>query len=417
MFISIFTTLIIFNDSFYLVPFSLFGIIGVGNTIDFTKLYYNGSYNEFFNSVVILVVCALITVLLHMIINYKKYKELKLKLFWPYIFMFIVFILSLVNTEDLNLFSIGIGIYLLPFIMYFAYKLIDVNDDYLDVLSYLMLLFVLAIAYQLYEVILNYQTANILEFIMFHGIRLNYAITNDYASFVIMVLPFIIYLASKSKLPVFSYVVFIIGVAVVFVSHSRNGFGAVLISLPLLLYLVLRYSKHRVLNIIQLLIVLIICYNLINHWIPNDLMDNSAELFLSELMKFSDRAKLMDIGLEKWGEHKILGTGLFSANTFLQKENGSPFTSYHSSFIDFLSNNGIVGLLSWIYFLLVIYIEPLKKLKNPFNFTALVSLIILIPFWLFNTQHQNPINLIILMIIVAAVEGSNKKEKSTTIND
>lgn len=195
----------------------------------------------------------------------------------------------------------------------------------------------------------------------------------------------------------------------VYLSASRAGliFVSASIIIYYLIYFVFPFTRKSIPYFVLILCTLVLLQPHIQKALENSLITKRFEI-----AKGDHRIDLLKMGMEVGLDHPIFGVG--SGNFNIYTKEGA-----HSSFAGILANNGIPGLMLYIY---LIY-EALKKAyinlkSNKFvSRVRLVFFIFFILFALYNFFYWFHLNLFLLgffFIIRAHLENINKVTKNVT---
>lgn len=169
----------------------------------------------------------------------------------------------------------------------------------------------------------------------------------------------------KEKFALFIYALLII------LTLSRGAFVSLLITLIYYLFFCKDDIKKTIINIIKIIIVLIIVVPLINNITTKYLSFSTTNLINSRIQSLttdggSGRERLWKYALDSFSEHPIIGIGINNTLTYNNLNyNENHYT--HNTYLEILSELGIIGMIIYIIIIYMIY-KNTRKYKNKYPF-------------------------------------------------
>lgn len=214
-------------------------------------------------------------------------------------------------------------------------------------------------------------------------------------------------------------VLFVISAFGVIMTFSRSGWIILALQAALYAWLYLRDENFRKKDLSVLLIVAIL--------VLSPLFVKMMTLQESNTSSTENRVLLSEISIEAFSQKPALGYGsgafinLVESNVRFRAKYGEPIDS-HGVLQKVAAENGLFGLLSWIFlglYLLILFIRALKKygIKYPWLAPLLIASLGGLFFQIFNTSYYKgkvwlPITLSILAIeLVEKHYEKNRKQK------
>lgn len=196
----------------------------------------------------------------------------------------------------------------------------------------------------------------------------------------------------------------------IFLIQSRGLF--IIFCIYLLLYFLL--TKVNFKNLLKVLLILFLLYSLGNIFISADIKQSVQNRFYS-LLVFVDneyvteytgtsitvRSDLVERGIELFSESPILGVGLGSFMT----HGSTQFPISHNDYILVLSEQGIIGLLTFLLFLgsfIKLAYNNLKRQNTPTNQGLFLSICGISVYLLFINAYDN----LLFWTIIAAISAN-----------
>lgn len=125
----------------------------------------------------------------------------------------------------------------------------------------------------------------------------------------------------------------------------------------------------------------------------------------------SGREEIFQTGIDLFRKHWLFGAGSYSGMTYL-----APFHlyTYHNYWIHTLATTGIVGLIAFVYYLIMI----LKScfLKNRYNLLVLFSVLVMMIHGLVDNTFYNPKIMLFLSVILPLLVQNEKQPVVEIIN-
>lgn len=231
-------------------------------------------------------------------------------------------------------------------------------------------------------------------------LNLGWGIGNNAALVLLFSVPFILYLAVKSKRPGF-YVLLLASVSVTIVfCFSRGCIIILLISaLPLVVYAVSKAVNPVSLSLwflVSAVTIALVAYAL---WEP---LSETVVRFLSRSPGDNGRFALWRRAAEDWINGGIVVGAGFGYGS---KLSGAVFFNwYHSSFMQALSNLGLIGLAAFCFHTVTRY-RPLINKGSLFSVMALASSLMSGIYGLIDVTYYTPYYLIPMLILLSASEN------------
>jgi O-antigen ligase len=123
----------------------------------------------------------------------------------------------------------------------------------------------------------------------------------------------------------------------------------------------------------------------------------------------SGREEIFQTGMALFREHWLFGAGSYSGMTYL-----APYDlyTYHNYWIHTLATTGVIGLIAFVYYLIMI----LKScfVKNRYNILVLFSVLVILIHGLVDNTFYNPKIMLFLSVILPLLV-QNKREQIVEI--
>ena len=246
-----------------------------------------------------------------------------------------------------------------------------------------------------------------------------WGIWNTMGMYLVLCLPFIVYLAGKEKtgyiFASFSVVVFI----AVFMSCSRQSIIGAILVYPISLLLLFIKGKNRLLNsvvmsvVLDALVIFLLCFkdNLFKYFI-----ELFKQIVVNGELSGSGRKMIWEEALEHFKSAPILGAGFYvkmSAAHF----SGLGFipTMAHNTIMQILSSCGIIGLIVYLSHRVLTGVSYFKNItvERSYLFLGIVGFLIIC---LFDNHIFNIFPTIIYSCLIGALSASEKKKNTPVPN-
>ena len=417
-----FVTILLFNDSKYLVPCGLAMIFSIG-----TGFTTNQSYGPLMFSVLFLA-ASFIAYIIRNGFNYKSLKSYKGLLalsilsFIPLLYHNTIkqgIIDGKLTSNDNALYFLYFG-YMAYFLLYILFAVVLRKDSLrmtFKSIGYISL--VLSIECALYVLTNGFVKAY----------RMGWGHCNEAGILILLGLPFLtldLVKVNKIKgfiLPTIKFLIAIVGV-VCSTSRGTYLFGAVEI-LALLIYVFI-VSKYKKLMLITALVVIALglTFAQIKFGIPN-LVNKVMDLVFVRGLSMDDRFRLYKEAIIVWKETPLtimFGAGCVAELTKEGFEDINTFMVFHSTFFECLATLGIVGVLALGLHFFERY-KQLKLLDKKEMFYILIGFIIVDLYGLIDNTYGMYYFMIPIVIIMAAFDSNREslkgrcEDETNKIND
>jgi hypothetical protein len=390
----------------YLLPLPLFVVpIFRGLLKDVGKI---ANASDVITASVIIMVVAGVGGLVFDIIKHKRFKQ-KGRLFLAFSLIIGAMVLSLFNSPDIVNAVSGMAIYVFMFFFYvYILNIATAENHFRIFLSKTITYFVSLTALMCVMAIVEDKTVT--ESIIKKDINIGWSISNNIATYLVFGIPFILYLSIHEKYKFAYYFLSIILAVVTFLTGSRAGIGGlVLLAVPSIVYTLYRTErKDFVAHLLTaLLFTMPFIFVAIYLNIPEALYQR---LFVSKFFfYYDDRKRLLEIAMESFSNHPLIGTGVFSAGHYI-KLGGKNVFSYHNIFFETLACMGIAGIMAYVYFSFVKF-KMLLFNSNMFKLYGLMAIVGSYIFALVDTSYLNPIYMYMVVAFLAIAEKSATIQK------
>lgn len=321
----------------------------------------------------------------------RKKPKFNNKILISMILIFIVNILSLVNTtKDTIIFGIvGVGqsaLYMIIFLYFFNNKN---KDDYRKIAINAMAMGI-AIFLELVILLLTFEG----EVINKSTVTLGWGLSNFIAITVTVLIPITFYLYIENQKRKFVLVAVILEIITIFLTFSKGAFLALGIILIPFIIVAFYFAKSKKTLLIDGAICIAIF--LIGIFLLSGI-DAVWKGFLSYFDKMSDRGwfkdearlKIYKIGIDQFLRHPILGSGAYTGQYYLKTN-----INYHNYFIQTIATLGSLGLITFLYYMFCTIKQCL--VKNYFNICILFIIIAMSIHGLVDTTWYNPLIMVII---------------------
>ncbi len=369
--------------------------------------------------------------LLSFFINYffrKEKREIKWPLMWPFALFFIVNIISLAFIADLNYSFYNIIRW--PVFLYFAYiwlpfnyisdrKVLKKTIIFLFLSTFLVLItgYLSLIGQNWQESFFRLTSFKIFNIYPFYD---NHNLIAEFLNVGVFLTLIIKDFVKSIKLKKVFNLVFILFIVGIILSFSRAGW--ITLALQLLIYFSfqLRYFKKTAMSWLLYFFIFILALSPFYFKMQNLQVYNYSST--------QSRVLLNDIAIKAFLEKPIFGHGSGQFMNLVAKD--VRFTAQHGDPIDahgfvqkIISENGLLGLLAWLYILIIIAFKIYRSLKKyypqiswilPLSLSVFGSLF----FQIFNTSYYKGkvwLPIVLLLISIEFLDKAyDKKTKSTS---
>ncbi len=171
-------------------------------------------------------------------------------------------------------------------------------------------------------------------------------------------------------------------VTIMFFSGGRGALGTLILGTVVLLYLYNKNTRTHKIKIIRVCVIMAIIAPLLYMVIPDD-AKSVLDLNYTRVFSFFDSSKdindrtsgrdeVLKISLEQIEEHPILGSGIFLYKKEFTLKSEQPYP--HNLFIEVMLQGGVLYLLLFSVFLIVILLKLYRVLKVPQQeFVAIIT--------------------------------------------
>lgn len=327
------------------------------------------------------------------------------------ILIFISQIFSLINTPVLkeSLRSIMMWIF---YILIFAYmfNIEKTNNSKNYGRYYISKVFVyLSIAIFL-EIILYYLEngigQNVIRFYSNDDIHFGWAKPNNIAMLYMLMLPIILYYYTFNQKKYYLLLVIAIDLAMLHVMISRGAYLAmILLVIPLLLKTLsdVKEKTNFIIAIIYSSIIILLLLILVA--IPTGYVKEFFDFLSSKGPNIEEKELMSSIGFNVFERYPLFGGGVGSSRYYLSIALDGNY--YENFLIQTIAETGIVGMLSFGYFLFQMI--KISAIKNKFNSYILIIVIAIIIQGLMETTFYNPIIMILFAFIFPLLATGEEK--------
>ncbi|MCF7924476.1 MAG: O-antigen ligase family protein [Candidatus Izimaplasma sp.] len=340
-----------------------------------------------------------IVLLLGFVIHYFKFKEnvKKGQLTYPIFLMVLAMFLSILNSDIIN---INYGFYLIIGIFYVTIYLFFIQTIKGKNLIYILRLFVVLgvlISTQVFIYYLN--IGDIINALETKEIDLGWGISNFIATYLIIFISSTVYFLRHSKFKIIFSIIISFEIFMLLFTLSRAGILAFVVILPFLVsYLFHDYQNKKQMflyTIIIIILLILVIGTKTDYFIP--IWNRFVRLPDQHLA----RIDLWKEAFVKFKEHPILGAGLFA------RVEDNYFGFYHNTFMHTLATLGIVGFISLMWQIVIVFKVFLKE-HTPEKIILLIALIGANVHGLVDNVYYMPQFMILFFVIIAVVEIHNR---------
>ncbi len=340
-----------------------------------------------------------VALLLGIVIHIIRFKVniFRGKMLFGIVLMFGAMLLSTINAEVINLnylFYAVIGI-VYAFVYFFF-----VNSMEGDHISYLLkMMFILGVLVAV-EVLMYYlRVEDVIYALENKTINLGWGISNYVATYLIVFIPTTFYFAKKMKFNIPLIFVALFQIVMLLFTDSRGGITAfAFVFILLLIYLF--NNKNWGYTLLSVGVTLAILFLVI--YLNYDMFLAMYERF--KLLLFDDSGRL-EIYADAWRvfkEHPLFGAGIFS-----RLDEFGDFRMYHNTVLHVLASFGIIGVISLLIQVFMMFKIALTKINNQ-TIILCISILGAHAHGMVDNVYLMPQFMILLFIIIAVIENSNK---------
>lgn len=373
------------------------GMISIILFFQMSFSYKNGlSYNvddpskSIFHNTNIIIYCSILISLVVMaaivnIIIFKQYKNIckrTLCLIPGLICLSIGYSLAGIGQDyDINNFLFSLSNYSMIigiFIYLTSTAFLEEKEDILKYLSMIMITSTIMIGLQQTYI---YLSNNVIESLVINKDKIvtGWGISNNFAGYFVLSIPFIVYLALTDKHKIIYYLLLVLTAIFIIMSSSRNGiFILTLEAIVSIGIIIFHYKKNIKKVLIPMTISLFIALAVLI--IFHDRIFSLFEHIINLGTSSNGRDELYKTAWNAFLESPIVGKGWFIHNgyDYIIPPNGfSPSFKTHNIFLQLLGSTGIIGLLGFLALVINIAYVTFKKVnsKKLVIFLAIIALV------------------------------------------
>ncbi len=361
-------------------------------------------------------ICLALTFIILIIDIVKIRKKLKLKNI--IIICFAVYtlsgIISFINTPTLPISFMRIGILLgLLFLIIYLYSIVEYNDSNKKYILKIMIIISFCIISQMGLVYFElYDSENPFTIIKRKGLILGWAIGNRYSSILSLSLISTFYFYMTSDLlrkKILSCLIMIIQALAILICLSRGAIlGMGLAAIPLAFY-VFFYSKNKIKEIVAVVCVIGITLLSINLLSNIEVFKEMFDLLKNlDYSNDSGRGPLSDLAISQFKENWFIGSGIGSSRYYITTILNADLVHYHNFIYQLLAEQGIVGIITFLLFLISILLVCIKK--DVYRGIIVCMVVYMMGHGLVDTTFHSPSILPLFMILIVFLATSQKKE-------
>lgn len=353
----------------------------------------------------LLIVASILSIVF--IINFiRKRPKINNGIFLGMLFILFSMIFSLVNTPVLTDSMKAIGLWSFYTILYlYLLNLDDIIENKKTARFYLAKVFVYLSLAVFIEVVIYYLEyglgENIIRFYGSNDVHFGWANTTTVATLYLLIMPILLYYYTLDQKKYYLLLIVGLNLAILHLMLSRGAYLAMIIlGLPLLLKIVsdVKHKTNFIITLIYLTIIALLIILLVA--IPTGYIKEFFDFLSSKGLSIEDIELMSRIGFRVFQRYPLLGAGANSANYYISIAIDNRF--YDNFVIETLANMGLVGLISFGYYLYQIVRYCIKK--NKYNSYVLIVVIAIIIQGLMETTFYNPLVMIILVFIFPLLE-------------
>lgn len=348
-----------------------------------------------------LLITASILTIIFIISFIRKNPKLNNGIFIGMILILFSKIFSLVNTPVLydSLKEVALWAFYSILLLF----LINLEDNKIDIdfqREYLAKVFIYLSLGVFIEIVIYYLEyglgQNIIRFYGSNDVHFGWANTSTVSMLYLIVIPILLYFYTLDQKRYYILLIIGINTLMLHLMLSRGAYLALIIlSLPLILK-TLHDVKHKTNFVITLIyITIIVLLGLIIIAIPTGYVKDFFDFISSKGLSIEDKELITRIGFNVFQRYPLFGGGDGSARFYLKIAIDA--NRYDNFLIETLANIGIIGIVSFGYYLF--YIIKYSLYKNKFNSYVLLVVIGVIIQGLMETTFYNPLVMVMLVFI------------------
>lgn len=314
--------------------------------------------------------------------------------------------LSLVNADHQTIWLICLGIaqtisYVIIFLYFYNVK----DNDSVDYLSKSSLIMGLSITAQIIiHILTKYDDFDFFYFPLGWGNRNTISIMY----MAIIPLTFYIYFKDQTK----KYALYLVGlyILMILIMISRGAYlTLLLLMVPFFIIAYQRMEDKRKflkdLGVAGVLLIVISIIFIFGLGIEDIFYDHIINKILA-IFELTGREEIYPIGYKLFRKYPLFGAGSYTGAYFLRTINGMSIGSYHNYLIHVIATTGLVGIISFMYYI----IKVLKKtlIDDKFNLCILFIILNFLIHGLFDNTFFNPLFMIFLSLVLPLLNEDGK---------
>lgn len=332
---------------------------------------------------------------------YRRKEKFKYKneIVYGLIGIIIANVLSIVNADHNTFWLICLGILqTISFLVVFVYFYNVKDEESVDYLSKSSLILGLSITAQIIIHILT--KSNEYDFFYF---PLGWGNRNTISIMYMAIIPLSFYLYFKNQKNIFSLFLVCVYLVMILIMISRGAYLTLtLLGLPFFFITYQRIdNKKRYLKDIGISVGIIVVFGILIIFglgIQDVFYDHVIDKMLNGIFDLTGREEIYPIGYELFKKYPLFGSGSYTGAYFLRTLNDMSVGTYHNYLIHIIATTGLVGLVSFLYYLVTLFRKVL--IDDKFNLCVLFIILNFLIHGLFDNTFFNPLFMIFLSLVL-----------------
>lgn len=354
--------------------------------------------------IITIAIIGLPTILVDLFRNKLKYRN---DILYAMLLFLLSNILSLININKDTLTLGLVGVFQVAgFCLLFLYFF---NKDKTDLQEYLgknALALGIAIAIEFAIYIITYKGD-----VVGKDIELGWGVSNTIAMMLLLIMPITYSLYLNNQRNNFILFFVMIDILLIIMMLSKGAYIALAIIILPLLIVSYCYVKERKKLIIDWIFSVLILLLMVIFIFRFDILSIGIKEYLEKMHGrgwFNDQARIeiFKSGINLFKKYPLFGAGAYTGSYYLAKDAG-PYLHYHNYLIQTLATLGILGLLSFGFYIFIIMKNCFKK--NPYHLCTLFAIISMLIHGLVDNTWYNPFVMVMITIFVL---GTVRSESS-----
>ncbi len=255
------------------------------------------------------------------------------------------------------------------------------------------------------------------QYILEHKkIDLGWSISNNISQYMLIAIPFSIYLFIKNKNYIYLIFTVILAIGIIFTLSRATYIGLAFLVAMVLSLIVIYIIKNRkridIRKVLTICIGIALSLSVVLTFLI--ILENNGITLISYIMNRFDRLDflydsgrldLFKQGIEFFKEKPVFGNGAYAIRAFM------PTRSFHNSIIDVMASMGIVGLIIYSLIHIKVTLNSYQN-KNLFSIVFLTAFISLFLVNMLDIGYLNSIYLLFMILPIAIIEKERIDKRS-----